>query len=163
MSIKVKKEVRKKKNKFLRRVESAGLLFHQVQPLSLGGFAQTCRLLWTVKACPLRSVPSLFSMGHTVSCNPSFPITFLLRCACLIHFMPAAFCSLSCPQQTASVHELAPHMGCLLRMVDRHLCHSKRAPASNAQISCKPSSAMPAPPSPQHSVPSPALTDHTVS
>ena len=30
-----------------------------------------------------------------------------------------------------------PIWGALLRMVDRHLYHSKRAPPSNAQISCK--------------------------
>ena len=40
------------------------------------------------------------------------------------------------PHQYMNSH---PIWGALLRMVDRHLNHSKRAPPSNAQISCKPS------------------------
>ena len=78
-------------------------------------------------------------MGHIVSCNPSFPtsssamplsstwtpapygVPFWVRQPGLftvkkghpqaIQSLPAACCSLSCPQRTTALHELAPHIG----------------------------------------------------
>ena len=115
-----------------------GCPFASGQPASSPQEKGTPRQL---KACPLHSVPALFSMnGSHRFLQSLFSSHVLLHYACLVHMnshhgvpfwvrqldlftvknghpqaiqsLPAPFRSLSSPQRTTALHELAPHMGC---------------------------------------------------